>query len=67
MNVNLGSGNHRVLFNASRIDDGQWHRVHVARYGKQIMVRIDDNDVMQNSIKGTRIRLDATATLFLGK
>lgn len=66
ININLGSGDYKLAFNISRIDDGQWHELDLVRTGKQIFVRIDHNVAVRGVIGGDKIQLDVKDALFLG-
>lgn len=67
ININLGSGDYKLAFNISRIDDGQWHELDLVRTGKQIFVRIDHNVAVRGVISGDKNQLDVKDALFLGK
>lgn len=67
ININLGSGDYKLAFNISRIDDGQWHELDLVRTGKQIFVRIDHNVAVRGVISGDKSQLDVKDALFLGK
>ena len=67
ININLGSGDHQLSFNVTRIDDGQWHEIDIIRYGKQMFIRIDHNVAIRGNIQGDKSQLDINSALFLGK
>lgn len=67
ININLGSGDYKLAFNVTRIDDGQWHQVDIVRSAKQIFVRIDHSVAVRGVIGGTKSELNVRDALLLGK
>lgn len=66
VDVNLGNGNFRFAVNGTRVDDGQWHRLDLARFGRQIQIQIDRYITIRGLIKGEKNQLNVQSALYLG-
>ncbi|CAG2107760.1 unnamed protein product [Medioppia subpectinata] len=66
LGFDLGSGEVETVYNVSRIDDGQWHDIHVLRHQRQASIKVDDNIPYKATSPGSQIQLNTKSGLFLG-
>jgi hypothetical protein len=63
---NLGSGEVNIVYNVTRIDDGQWHQIYITRYKREASVRIDNSIAVKGISPGSQSQLNINSGLFLG-
>jgi len=63
---NLGSGQVEIVYNVTRIDDGQWHNLDIARYKREASIKVDENITVKGISPGSQSQLNINSGLFLG-
>lgn len=63
---NLGSGRKEIIVNTTRVDDGNWHNLHIIRYKRQVIVKIDKHSSMAGRSPEPRTQLNINSGLYLG-
>src|SRR5699024_11047621 len=66
LDIDLGSGSSKLVFNETRLDDGQWHEVDIVRYGRRVFLRVDNSIAVRGVIGGAKSQLDVATGLYLG-
>jgi len=63
---NLGSGWVQMEYNATRVDDGLWHRVRATRLDQKASLLVDNGDMVTAQSPGDLTQLNTQPTLYLG-
>ncbi|XP_037077895.1 pikachurin-like [Pollicipes pollicipes] len=66
LRFDLGSGMVTVEHNASRVDDGQWHRVQASRVGRDGVISVDGGYPVSGVSPGLLSQLDTDGRLLIG-
>ncbi|KAF0312615.1 Pikachurin [Amphibalanus amphitrite] len=66
LRFSLGSGTVTVVHNATRVDDGQWHRVQASRVGRDGVISVDGSYPVSGVSPGLLSQLDTDGRLFIG-
>ena len=63
----IGSGEVRIDYNSTRIDDGSWHSVEISRQRREASLKVDHYQVHRANSPGFKIQLNTRTGLFLGE
>jgi len=63
---NLGSGEARLVYNSTRVDDGLWHRIRATRLDQTASLMVDTGPVITGASPGPLRQLNAGSGLYLG-
>ncbi|XP_046387763.1 pikachurin-like [Ischnura elegans] len=66
LRFNLGSGEVELEYNASRVDDGLWHRVRATRSEQEGTIVVDSGPVVSNRSPGRLRQLNTNSGLYIG-
>lgn len=66
LRLDLGSGELFLGYNLTRVDDGQWHRVVVARRGQEATISVDNGPGLGRTAPGRLRQLNTNTGLYVG-
>ncbi|CAL1534448.1 unnamed protein product [Lymnaea stagnalis] len=66
LRYNLGSGEALLIYNDTRLFDGEWHRIRIQRDKQDAYMEIDRKEVVEGSSAGEYVSLNTDKTVYLG-
>ncbi|KAL1114772.1 hypothetical protein AAG570_007596, partial [Ranatra chinensis] len=66
LRYNLGSGEGLIVYNATRVDDGNWHRMKATRNEQEGSLTVDSGDTISSRSPGKLKQLNTNTGLYIG-